>query len=204
MDERLRLGRDLHDGVIQSLYAAGMGLTGVRSQLRDDQVEAAARLEQTRAVLNATIHDLRNYINGLEPDSLKLQTFSHAVTAMLEVVKGLRPLETTIAIDEALAIRLTLAQRVHALQIAREAVSNALRHGDAHSVTIALRAAGENIEFEIVDDGRGFDSKTPFEGGHGLRNFAERARELGGELTLSSASGRGTRVHLEFALIKSL
>jgi signal transduction histidine kinase len=204
MDERTRLGRDLHDGVIQSLYAAGMGLTGVRAQLHLDQAEAAARLEQTRATLNESIHDLRNFINGLEPESLKLQNFTQAVTALLEVVQGLRPVETAVSIDEGLAIQLTLSQRVHALQIAREAVSNALRHGEASRVTIALRAAGENVEFEVTDNGRGFDPAAATAHGFGLENFAERARELGAELRVTSLPGHGTRVHLVFALFKTL
>jgi signal transduction histidine kinase len=126
------------------------------------------------------------------------------VTALLEVVKGLRPLQTAIAIDESLALRLTLAQRVHALQIAREAVSNALRHGDAGRVTIALRPAGEFVEFEVVDNGRGFDPAALTAHGFGLDNFIERARELGAELTVTSAPGQGTRVRLVFALFQSL
>ncbi len=203
MDERTRLGRDLHDGVIQSLYAAGMGLTSIRSQLNLGQTEAAARLEQTRAALNETIHDLRNFINGLEPESLKMQSFTQAVTALLEVVQGLRPLQTAVSIDETLAYQLTLAQRVHALQIAREAVSNALRHGDATRVTIALRSSGESVEFEVTDNGRGFDPATA-PAGHGLGNFTERAHELGGQLTVTSMPGQGTRVRLVFSLLKTL
>ena len=204
MDERTRLGRDLHDGIIQSLYAAGMGLTGIRSQLNLDQSEAAARLEQTRATLNETIHDLRNFINGLEPESLKLQNFTQAITALLEVVNGLRPVQTAVSIDESLALQLTLSQRVHALQIAREAISNALRHGEASRVTIALRPAGENVEFEVTDNGRGFDAAAATAHGLGLENFTERARELGAELTVSSTPGNGTRVRLVFALFKTL
>jgi signal transduction histidine kinase len=204
MDERTRLGRDLHDGIIQSLYAAGMGLAGIRAQLHLDQSEAAARLEQTRATLNETIHDLRNFINGLEPESLKLQNFTQAITALLEVVNGLRPVQTAVSIDESLALQLTLSQRVHALQIAREAISNALRHGEASRVTIALRPAGEYVEFEVTDNGRGFDAAAATTHGLGLENFTERARELGAELTVDSTPGHGTRVSLVFALFKTL
>ncbi len=74
LEERSRLGRDLHDGVIQSLYAAGMGLTGVRALLQPEQIEAALRLEQSRAALNETIHDVRNFLIGLEPEALKLHS----------------------------------------------------------------------------------------------------------------------------------
>lgn len=204
MEERARLGRDLHDGVIQSLYAAGMGLTGVRAMLLPGQTEAAVRLEQTRGALNETIHDVRNFIGGLEPEALKLHSFTHAVTALLEVVQGVHPLHTVVEIDEKLAGLLTLAQRVHALQITREAVSNALRHGDANQVIVSLRPTGEHVEFEIADNGRGFDPAAREHSGLGLHNFSERARELGAELTVTSAPGRGARVKLVFALCPSL
>ena len=115
LEERSRLGRDLHDGVIQSLYAAGMGLAGIRSLLRPEQTEAAVRLEQSRAALNETIHDVRNFIIGLEPESLKLQTFSQAVSALLDIMQSMGKFESTVEIDEQLAARLSLTERVHAL-----------------------------------------------------------------------------------------
>ncbi len=201
LEERARLGRDLHDGVIQSLYAAGMGLAGIRTLLQPDQAEAATRLEQTRGALNETIHDVRNFIIGLEPEALKLQTFAQAVGAMLEVMRGLRPFRSTTDIDESLASRLTLAQRVHALQITREAVSNALRHGRANHLHVALRPEGEFVQFEVVDDGIGFDPAAGVSQGKGLANFADRARELGAELDVKSEPGRGTRVRLIFSLL---
>ena len=199
LEERARLGRDLHDGVIQSLYAAGMGLAGIRTLLKSEQTDAAVRLEQTRAALNETIHDVRNFIIGLEPEALKLQTFAQAVAAMLEVIRSMRAFRSTIDIDEAIASRLSLAQRVHALQITREAVSNALRHGHADSVHVALRPHGEFVEFEVSDDGSGFDAAGVVSQGKGLANFAARARELGGELEVISEPGRGTRVRLVFS-----
>jgi signal transduction histidine kinase len=201
MEERARLGRDLHDGVIQSLYAAGMGLAGIRDQLRPDQVEAAARLEQTRGALNETIHDVRNFIVGLEPESLKVQSFSQAVAALLDTMSGMRAFESRVTIDDGLAARLTLAQRVHALQIAREAVSNALRHGKASRVDISLREQEHTVEFSITDDGCGFDASSATAHGNGLGNFAERARELGAEFTVESQINRGTSVKLTFSLL---
>ena len=201
MEERSRLGRDLHDGVIQSLYAAGMGLAGIRALLRPEQAEAATRLEQTRGVLNETIHDVRNFIIGLEPEALKLQTFSQAIGALLDVMRAMRPFKSALDIDEKLAGRLTLAQRVHALQITREAVSNALRHGEASEVQVGLRPHGEFAEFEVMDNGSGFETDFASSQGKGLRNFAQRARELGAELTVDSRPGRGTRVKLVFSIL---
>lgn len=202
MEDRARLGRDLHDGVIQSLYAAGMGLTGIRALLDPEQTEAAARLEQTRATLNETIHDVRNFIVGLEPEALRTQTFEQAVRALVEAMQVVKPVRSQVSIDNQLAARLTLAQRVHALQIAREAMSNAMRHGHAEHVSITLRAEGHFAAFEVIDDGSGFDvgASGP---GRGLANFVERARELGAELTVTSAPGQGAAVKLIFAFLST-
>ncbi len=200
LEERARLGRDLHDGVIQSLYAAGMGLSGIRTHLHPEQTEAAIRLEQTRGALNETIHDVRNFIVGLEPEALKLQTFSHAVHNLLETMQSLRPFQSQVEMDDKLSSRLSLSQRVHALQIAREAVSNALRHGEANHITVALRRQGDFAEFEVTDDGRGFDTASSISPGNGLDNFAQRAGELGGQLVVDSHPGNGTSVKLSFSL----
>jgi signal transduction histidine kinase len=201
LDEHERLGRDLHDGVIQSLYATGLGLAGIRALVHTDPAEAEERLEQTRHALNETIRDVRNFINGLEPEALKQQTFTHAVEALIEFRKSVRPFRATIEIDENLAARLTHEQRVHALQITREAVSNALRHGQATLVTIALRPLNSRgVELSITDDGSGFDPLAPGNGGIGLQSFAERARELDANLSIESAAEKGTRVKLTFIL----
>ena len=201
LEERAQLGRDLHDGVIQSLYAAGMGLAGVRALLRADQTKAISRLDQSRAVLNDTIHDVRNFITGLEPEALKSQSFAQAIAALLEFMQTVRTIRTVVEIDDRLASQLTLTQRIHALQIAREAVSNALRHGEAGLVEIRLQSDGPVAEFSIRDDGRGFTpgSNSPH-GGLGLVNLAERARELGATLEVDSKPGQGTRVRFVIPL----
>ncbi len=199
LDEHERLGRDLHDGVIQSLYATGLGLAGIRALVHTDPAEAEDRLEQTRHALNETIRDVRNFINGLEPEALKQQTFTHAVEALIEFRKSVRPFHATIEIDEKLAVRLNHEQRVHALQITREAVSNALRHGQAAQVTIVLRPLhSRGVELSIADDGHGFDPAEAGNGGIGLQSFAGRARELDAKLSIESAAEKGTRVKLTF------
>ncbi|HEX2852092.1 MAG TPA: ATP-binding protein [Opitutaceae bacterium] len=199
MEERARLGWDLHDGVIQTLYAAGMGLAGVRSLLQPDQHLATGRLEQVRGILNETIRDIRNFISGLEPEALQQQSFAQAVNTLLKTMQSIRPLRTLVEIDDTFAKSLSLPQRVHALQIVREAVSNALRHGEAGHVSVTLRAHDGTAEFEIKDNGRGFDTAA-LTHGHGLGNLAERARELGAELVVESTPGKGTRVKLIFPL----
>lgn len=200
LEERIRLGRDLHDSVIQSLYATGMGLAGVRALLATEQAEAVARLGQIQAALNATIHDVRNFITGLEPEVLRQQTFAQAIEDLLKQMQDLGPARGTCSIDTALADRLTLTQRANLLQITREAVSNALRHSDAARVWVTLKPdAIQGLCFEIGDDGRGFEPDLSNQsGGHGLENLAQRAHELGAVFTTHSGPGHGTRLQFVF------
>jgi signal transduction histidine kinase len=198
--ERTRLGRDLHDGVIQSLYAAGMGLASIRTQLWPEQAEAAARIEQASSTLNASIRDLRNFIDGLEPEALRQQSFAQAMGDLLEAMGGMKAFQPTLDLDDRIAARLTLPQRVHALQIIREAVSNALRHGRANRIEIALRARGGLAELKITDNGCGFSATSLPSHGKGLANLSQRARELGAALTVESHPGRGTIVTLALPL----
>ena len=201
LEERIRLGRDLHDGVIQSLYATGMGLAGVRALLATGQTEAATRLEQIREALNATIHDVRNFITGLEPEVLRQQTFAQAIEDLLKQMQELGPARGTCSIDTTLAEHLTLTQRANLLQITREAVSNALRHSAATMVWVTLKPDTiQGVCFEIGDDGRGFDPGPDNKsGGHGLENLARRAHELGAVFTTHSEPGHGTRLQFVFS-----
>lgn len=200
LDERASLGRNLHDGVIQSLYAAGMGLSGVKVLLRSNPQEAELRLEQTRAALNETIRDVRNFITGLEPEALRKQTFTQAVEKLVERLRALSPLVASLDVEEATAKKLSLVQRAHALQIIREAVSNSLRHGKASVVAITLRQTDKAVELVVSDNGTGFRSDSQKQGGKGLANLAERASELGAVLTVTSELGKGTDVCLSFTL----
>lgn len=199
LTERTQLGRNLHDGVIQSLYATGMGLAGVRALLKPDQAEAASRLEQSRAALNETIHDVRNFITGLEPEALQQQSFTQAVSALLAFMRTIRPAQVDCTIDNAVAARLTLAQRANLLHITREAVSNALRHGQADTVHVALAPTPDGgARFEITDDGRGFPAGRSHSNGLGLGNFAGRARDIGADYTVESTPGHGAKLSFVF------
>ncbi|MFH1496919.1 MAG: sensor histidine kinase, partial [Verrucomicrobiota bacterium] len=203
LEERARLGRDLHDGVIQSIYAAGMGLAAAQSQLKAKPVEASVRVEEVRAVLNDTIRDVRNFITGLEPEALQRSTFATAVDKLLATVRTANhDLQTNLDIDESLTDLLPMAVRTEALQIIREAVSNAVRHGDADTIDIHLRRENGRASLLIADNGTGFDPAT-VRRGRGLDNIAERIRLLGANIDFQSSPGNGTRVQARFNLNES-
>ncbi|MFA5262556.1 MAG: CHASE4 domain-containing protein [Opitutaceae bacterium] len=200
LDSRARLSRDLHDGVIQTLYAAGMGLGGIRSMLEEKQQDALVRLDQTRVLLNEVIRDLRGFITDMEPESLKHASFTQAVQRIIDQMQVLAPFIANLDVDEDTAAALPLSHRVHVLQSIREAVSNSLRHGKANAITISLILTGRSARLVIEDTGTGFPSGTPPSLGNGLENLSKRAGELGGTFNISSIVGAGARVQLEFPL----
>lgn len=199
VSERARLGRDLHDGVIQSIYAAGMGLAAARTLIQRDPEEAARSIDHVRAALNETIRDVRNFITGLEPQALQTRTFTGAVASLFEFFPSEDPSSRDLDIDESAADRLHLAARTAALQIVRECTSNAFRHGHARCVRVSLHPAEDrkSILLTVSDDGSGFDPAT-VRRGHGLDNITERARTLGATATIHSEPGKGTRTTVHF------
>ncbi len=199
VDEKIRLGRDLHDGIIQSLYAVGLTLETIRPLLKNDPTLAEQRLDETRASLNAAIRDVRSYITGLAPDNLRRASFSRAVTALFEQLRAGRAVHFDIQVDEAAAAALTIEQNVEALQIAREAISNALRHGNATQITLRMHLGDREVGLLVQDNGRGFDPSRDREGGHGLANMRARAEQLGASLRVTSQLGQGVRVIATFS-----
>jgi signal transduction histidine kinase len=195
---RTRLARDLHDGVIQSIYAAGLGLEGVRNSL-DTRAEAERKIDASQTSLNQTIREVRAFIQGLEPEDAPRPEFTQALEAL---VATLRPLHTARIELELTApgLQLSAREEVHSLQIVRECVSNAHRHGNANHILIRLQTTPTGGELVIADDGRGFDlANGRASGGSGLANLHARAAEIGATLEIVTAPGKGTRVTMRFS-----
>lgn len=194
LDEKIRLGQDLHDGIIQSLYAVGLTLESVRGLMHTDPAEAERRLEQSRQHLNQSIRDVRSYIAGLTPANLRKAGFSHTLGQLLTELNAHAAATVEVNADDSAAERLSADQGLEALQIAREAVSNALRHGRASRITIRLHQGDGAVGLLIQDNGAGFDPGRRRDGGHGLANMHARAARLGATLQVTSQPGQGTRV----------
>lgn len=194
LQEKIRLGRDLHDGIIQSLYAVGLTLESARLLVQSDPAEADRRLEQTRSAINAAIRDIRTYITGLAPENLRRAGFAQALESQLVELQAGGNARFDVKIDEDAAALLTAEQSVQTLQIAREAVSNALRHGGASLVTLRVHRSDREICLMVQDNGIGFDASTGRDGGHGLGNMRSRAEAVGATLRVASQPGEGARV----------
>lgn len=194
---KARLARDLHDGVIQSIYAAGLGLEGVRASLTRDPTAAERKLDAARDALNQTIREVRSFIQGLEPEFADRPEFGQVLRSLITTLQSLHPVAFALQIDLPPAT-LSAREEVHTLQIVRECVSNALRHGGARHIAIQLAREDDHPVLHLRDDGVGFDAAN-VRRGSGLANLASRATEIGATFTIASTLGKGTDITLRFS-----
>ncbi|HET7473868.1 MAG TPA: GAF domain-containing sensor histidine kinase [Candidatus Limnocylindrales bacterium] len=196
-DERDRIGRDLHDGIIQSLYAVSLSLEDVPELMADAPSEAERRLDGAIESLNLAIRDIRNFIYGLRPEAVDGSQVLAGIAALVQEVRDGGLVDVVATLDPAADPALDPSAGVELLTLAREALSNASRHARARRIDVLLGTAGEGSVLEIADDGVGFDPGRPLPGVHrGLRNMRVRAEDLGGRLEIESAPGAGTRVRV--------
>lgn len=201
VDERERIGRDLHDGIIQSIYGVSLALEDVPELMADAPEEAERRVDRAIDALHHVIGDIREYILDLRPE---LGRDDDAVAAIARLAEELR-LSAVVDVDMELeggaaALR-GLPPHVGAdiVAITREALSNVARHSGASRASIALRVADGRLVLEIADNGRGFVApgvRTGDEHGRhqGLRNIRDRAVGVGGAVRVESEPGAGTRI----------
>ncbi len=200
IDERIRLGRDLHDGVIQNLYAAGLGLAHARRLIDTDPTRTAARLEEIRLTLNECMATLRGYIARSEPEASGDIDLAAGFQALFQTLAIQTEARLELDVDPDTRTDLPRAVKADLLFVVREAVSNALRHGLARKIFVILHREGPNWVLRVRDDGRGFDpqpSNPPSRhqsSGRGLGNLHARAKELDGRALINSAPGRGCEV----------
>jgi signal transduction histidine kinase len=198
VEERERIGKDLHDGVIQAIYAVGLSLDDVPEMMDDEPDEARRRVERAIDSLDQTIRDIRNFIFGLRP----------ALLDSVDIVEGLAALADEFRVNTMIDVELRAGPTVSApyigadrtaelLSITREALSNIARHARATRAELIVdpdpSIAG--LEIVIADNGSGFDPAASRGLGHqGLRNMRTRAVSIGATLLVDSHPGAGTRI----------
>jgi signal transduction histidine kinase len=190
LEERERIGKELHDGVIQSLFAVGMNLQALAAATEDD--DETRRLEAAVDDVDRAIRDLRNYIFGLRPGILADRQLDQAIKELATDFEVRSGVITVVEVDAQSAA--VLASRAgDIVQLVREALSNVGRHGAATTCRVSLGPGASGFVLEVDDDGRGFDiDMTTW--GMGLRNLRERVESLGGMFEIQSTPGQGTTV----------
>ncbi len=195
-DSRERLGRDLHDHIIQSIYATGLNLEECR-QLLNEPNKAEPRLRTALTEVNSVIRELRNVIHGLETNAIQPGEFRTALKSLALMLGDTGSSRVRLELDQEAVDALTPQQATELVHIGREAVSNSVRHGKAFTTTFDLREVSGKLRFTIEDDGCGFVADAAEARGYGLRNMAKRAEGLGAEFQIRSQEGTGTRIVLD-------
>lgn len=193
VDERDRISRDLHDSVIQMIYAVTLSLDDVPDMIRQEPDEASQRVDNAIEALQGVIRDIRHFIFGLRPLLLESGSLSEGLQALADEMR--RNTTTEIMIEAREPEGLPLAVVAELLAIAREALANIARHSDARWAAIQLTTRDDELRMEIADDGRGVGDRADVDRGHhGLANMRARAEALGGAFEMESAPSAGTRI----------
>jgi GAF domain-containing protein len=200
LEERQRIGMDLHDGVIQSIYAVGLNLEECSEEVFNQPGDVRVRLEKAINDLNQVIKDIRSYIFDLRPRALESTNLADALSALIRELRVNSLVDANLVVDGGrdLSSMLTEDQVTNLFHIAQEALANAQKHARASVVEARLTTRNGVLRLAISDNGVGFAPGLGTEPGHGgLSNMAERAQSLGGRLSLESAPGKGTSVVVE-------
>ncbi|MGD8996762.1 MAG: histidine kinase, partial [Anaerolineae bacterium] len=187
--ERERIGRELHDGIIQSIYASGLILEAAKDNVARNPELARKQLTSTIENLNKAIQDIRRYIFDLRGE-MSQDDLETGLRNMLKDFRVNTLLETEFLVTGSDNRRFDAERRQHIFQIAREALTNAARHARARRVAIKLQYGAEAMQLSISDDGIGLLA-APRGNGHGLRNIGERTRLLNGMLDIDTAPNEG-------------
>ena len=196
MEERERIAKELHDGIIQSLFAVGMGLQGTALMARSPDV--TGRIETAVDELDKVIRDLRNYIFGLRPGILADRQLDQALRVLAEEMQARSSATVEVDIDAALAASLS-GRSSEIIQLTREALSNVARHSQATRASLRLARRGSEALLVLEDNGVGFDTSSD-SNGFGMSNMRARAEHLGGTLDVESESGKGTTLRITFPI----
>ena len=199
MDERARISQDLHDDVLQSLYAVGMGLETTKERLKPISRSASKRLDGSVAQLNGVIHEVRSFIPRMQTLSRENGNFEQALRSLVGSFRATGAGDIAVTIDEAAAVAIPLDHCRDVISIAKEALSNSLRHANARRRTVLFHRHRSKLRLEIVDNGKGFPSKRSRRG-MGLANMRTRAKKLGARLTIDSTPRQGTRIVLDLPM----
>jgi signal transduction histidine kinase len=191
-DDRARIGRDLHDTVIQRLFATGLALQGAQVLAHADPSEAARRIEAAVDDLDLTVKHIRSVIFGLDASRRGETGARDRVLSLCHESTGPLGFGPRVSFEGPVDSLVPDHIETELLATLREALANAARHAQARTVDVRVHAAIDEIELTVRDDGVG--GAATRRGGRGLRNMQTRASRLGGTCEIEEAPGGGTRL----------
>ena len=192
LHDRSRIGRELQDSVLQALYSIRLTLEQT-SGLHQGAPQAGSRTHnQTEDQLDTVIEDIRRMIVSVESDPADPFRLVSELRALAQAIEEVSEVRIRVEIAPAAEEILTSEEAHELIAIAKEALSNCVRHAHATRVVIALRHVGTRVQLSIRDNGSGFDVELGREKGLGFSRMEERIRKIGGRLNVQSTVRRGT------------
>lgn len=198
IEERHRIGMNLHDGVIQSIYAVGLTLDYINNLLAEGDIsDARERLKHVGEALNGVIRDIRAYILDLRPLRFEGDDLITGLKQLLVEFKANTLMAVEFTADEAADRALASEARLALFHIAQEALSNAAKHSRASRLEIRLADGKSEVTLSLRDNGRGFKpAQIERRVSHGLMNMNTRALAIGGQLSLDTLADGGAEIRV--------
>jgi len=195
LEERERIGMDMHDGIIQSIYGVGLVLDYARMELGEDPDLSRQKIEESIDALNETIRDIRAYILDLRPRQFHGEDLKLGLQRLVDEFQANCTTRGILVGPDDGLVGFPAQNSTALFHICQEALANVAKHARARYAEVHLWMVKDRVLLEISDDGEGFDlRKMSVTLGHGLSNMHARARKVGGDLEITSAPGKGTAV----------
>ena len=203
LHERERIAMDLHDGVIQTVYAVTLHLEDAAERVSQAPAEVRPVLDQSIENLHEVIKDIRSYIFDLRAQVSQVEDLPGAIRELAETLRVNTLMDVRVEIDERVKTLLQHEQALGLFHIAQEALNNVSKHSQATAVSIGLAVATGAVNLNVTDNGSGFEyGSTSGAERHGLRNINDRARGMGARLSIESKPGAGTLVAVELPTVR--
>ena len=195
LEERERIGMDLHDGTIQSIYGVGLSMENIFHSLGDDSSPAKTRIKNAIDDLNQIIRDIRTYILDLRPRQMSTENLLDGLKRLAAEYRAHTLASATVNGSKARLDHLPQSHSMALFHLCQEGLANVAKHASAKRVSVNVWTTDERVVMEIRDNGKGFDPEKMNKSiGHGLANMQTRVRAVGGEVDISSAPGEGTTI----------
>jgi signal transduction histidine kinase len=190
--DRSRIGRELHDSVLQALYTIGLSLAQSPGLGREASQAVPRSRDRVADQLHTLIQDIRRMIVSVESDCVDPFRLVSELQALAQTVERVSEVRIRVGVDPAAEEILTGEEARELVTITREALSNCVRYARATRIEITLRRIGSRVQLSICDNGSGFDIEQGTAKGIGFAQMETRVRKIGGRLNIQSTMGRGT------------
>jgi len=194
-EERERIGMDLHDGIIQSLYGIGLSLEHARMDVKNGKSNGVIQIEKSLSALEAAIADIRAYILDLRPRQLRHRNLLDGMKSLIREFRANTMVDVKFEGISADVDKLAKSQMDALYHIFQESLSNTAKHAKATSVSIRIWRRDDRVMLRVSDNGQGFETgKSGKRLGHGLANMKARAEGVGGGLEVVTIRNQGTKL----------